>query len=144
MGHTSLHFCSWSRAPQFGQVRSISSTLEGLQVAVIMGLVVLLLFSKIFCEVAEDRGRVCGPAFKSSDASGTAPAGTSFDTNDDVFIKESALLQKSYCGFRGEFIRAELTHTDQIAQALRLLRFRQFQKGVQAVYLASRRGLAVL
>src|SRR5262245_25508104 len=144
MGHTSLHFCSSSRAPQFGQVRSICSTLEGLQVAVVMGFVVLLLFSKIFCKVAQDRGRVCGPAFESGDASGTAPAGTPFNTNDDVFIKESALLQKSYCGFRSEFVRAELTHTDQIAQALRLLRFRQFQKGVQAVYLAFCRGLPVL
>src|SRR5215475_5517195 len=121
MGHTSLHFCSSSRAPQFGQVRSISSTLEGLQVAVIMGLVVLLLFPKVFCEVAEDRSRVCGPTFKSGNTAGTTLAGISLDTNDDVFIKESALLQKSYCRFRSEFIRAELTYIDQIAQAFRLL-----------------------
>src|SRR5262245_5522150 len=109
-----------------------------------MRLVVLLLLPKVFGKVAKDRGRVRRPAFKRCDTSGAAPAGTSFDTDDDVFIKESALLQKSYSGFGSEFIRAELTHADQIAQPLRLLGLRQFKKGVQAVQLTSRGGLTVL
>src|SRR5262245_49069806 len=106
----------------------MSSTSEVLHVPVVMGLVVLLLFSEIVGEVAENSRRVGRAPFKCRDASRAAPAGAALHADDDVFVEKTALFQKPHGGFRREFIRAEFADADEIAQALGLFGFRHLQE----------------
>src|SRR5437667_84366 len=109
-----------------------------------MGLVVLLFFSEILREVAEDRCGIRRPAFKGRDATRPAPAIATFYTDDDVLVEKSAFFQKPDCGFWSEFIGPEFAHADQIAKPVCLIRFCQLQEGIQPMDFAYRGRLTVL
>ena len=109
-----------------------------------MGFVILLLFSKILRQMSEDGRRVAGSSFKGRDAAGAAPAISPFHSDHDVFVKETAVLQKPHGRFRREFVSAELANADEIAQPLGFLRIGKIQKWIEAVNFASGRWLSVL
>src|SRR5437588_9347538 len=112
MGHTSLHFCSSSCAPQFGQVRSIFSISDVLDVPVVMRLIILLFFSEILCKMTEYCRGIRRPALKCRNTTRTAPASPSFNTHNDVLIEKSAFLQETHSRFRRELVRSEFAHAD--------------------------------
>ena len=89
-----------------------------------MGFVILLLFPKVLGEMAEYGGGIARPSLKCGDATRTAPAVAPFHADNDVFIEEAAVLEKSDCGLRREFVGSEFANADQISQFFGFFRFR--------------------
>src|SRR5262245_22601249 len=110
---------------------------------VVMRLIVLGFFAEVFREVPEDGCSVRWAPFKCRNATGTPPAVTTLHTDDNVLIKESALLEKTYSRLRSKFIGSEFANADEIAQAFGLFGFSQFKKGIQAMHFAFCRWFAV-
>src|SRR5688572_9596259 len=92
----------------------------------------------------EYRRGVARAAFERGDAARTPPSAAALNADDDVFVKETALLQEPHGGLRREFVDAKFTHADEITEAFGFLGFRKLQERVQTVNLAPRGWFAVL
>src|SRR5947199_10805117 len=102
MGHTSLHFCSSSCAPQFGQVRSIFSISDVLDVPVVMRLIILLFFSEILRKMTEDCRGIRRPTHNCRNTTRTPPASSSLHPHNHVLVEKSTFVQQPHSSFRRE------------------------------------------
>ena len=109
-----------------------------------MRFVILLFVAEVFGKVAENGSRVGRPAFKGCNAARAAPAVAAFNADDDVLVKEPAVLQKPQRRLGREFIGSKLADTDQIPEPLRLLRFCQLDEGIQSVNFTRHGRFAIL
>src|SRR5262245_44251917 len=112
--------------------------------AVVVGLVILLFFSEVFREMAENGRGITRSAFEGGNTARPSPTVATLHANDDVFIKEAAVFEETDRGLRREFIGSELANADQIAESFRIFRLCQIEKRIQAVHFAPRGWLPVL
>src|SRR5262249_876461 len=101
-------------------------------------------FSKIFREVSEDGRCVSRPPLERGNATRAAPTVAALHPNYDVFIEESAVLQKANCRLGSEFIRAKFADADEISQTLGIFRLSQVKERIQTMHFTAGRRFTIL